>query len=322
MLIINSNTYNPFFNIASEEYLFKEFNQNIFMVYQNSPSVIIGKNQNTYAEINYQYIKKNNIYVIRRLSGGGTVYHDLGNLNFIFITNGEKGKLVDFKKYIIPIQEIIKKFGIDVELGERNNLFIKGGKISGNAEHIFKNRVLHHGTLLFNTDLDNLIQVLKTDKEKFTDKAVKSAKSEVTNICNYISKSIKIEDFKKIILKSIYEKHPCDIFYTFSNKDKKAINKLIIDKYQTWEWNFGYSPKFSYQIKIPHKNKFLNAEIHVEKGIIENINFEKSEINKDLLNIMHLLKGVQFREEKIIEKMKQTGLFKNNDIKIFINKLF
>ena len=93
MLIIDHKTYDPFFNIASEEYLFKRFSKDIFMIYQNSPSVIIGKNQNAFAEINYRYLKENNIPVIRRLSGGGTVYHDQGNLNFTFITNGEEGKL-------------------------------------------------------------------------------------------------------------------------------------------------------------------------------------------------------------------------------------
>ncbi len=322
MLIINSNTYNPFFNIASEEYLFKKFNQNIFMVYQNSPSVIIGKNQNTFAEINYQYIKKNNINVIRRLSGGGTVYHDSGNLNFTFITNGEKGKLVDFKKYIIPIQEIIKELGVDVKLGNRNNLYIEGKKISGNAEHIFKNRVLHHGTLLFNANFDVLTLALKTDNTKYKDKAVKSITSKVTNIAHYISDTLKIEDFKNLLIKGISEINSEYQFYSFTKNDKKEIIKLINDKYQTWEWNFGYSPKFSRTIKIPYKNKFLNIEILVEKGIIVKINVEKSDIDKDLLNIKDLLTGIQFKENKIIEQLKQDVLFQNEDIDKFIKELF
>ena len=186
MLIINRPQTDPYFNIAAEEYLLKQMDEDCFMVWQNEPSIIVGKHQNTLAEINYSFAKENNIPVVRRITGGGTVFHDLGNLNFTFISSGEKGKLVNFKKFTQPIIEVLNQMGIPARFEGKNDLRVNGLKISGNAEHVYKNKVLHHGTLLFSTDLNFLKKAIKSVPERFQDKAVQSVRSKVANITDFI----------------------------------------------------------------------------------------------------------------------------------------
>ena len=166
MLCVNQTKTDPYFNIASEEYLLKNFDDEIIMLYINEPSVIVGKHQNTLAEINYTLAKQKGLSVIRRLSGGGSVFHDLGNLNFTFIKNGTPGKLVDFKGYTQPIVDALNEIGVNAEFGGHNSLLIGGKKFSGNAEHIYKNRVMHHGTILFSTNLENLAEVLYVSSDR------------------------------------------------------------------------------------------------------------------------------------------------------------
>ena len=200
MLLINNSSTDPYFNIALEEYLLKHTSEDIFMLYTDSPSVIVGKHQNTLAEVNIRYAIEHNIHVVRRISGGGTVYHDPGNLNFCFIVNGKEGHLVDFKKFTNPIIEVFNKLGLQVNLEGKNDLRIDGLKISGNAEHVFKNRVLHHGTLLVSTDLQHLSFILKVEVGKYTDNAVKSIRSKVSNINSFLKIPITVDELKSQIV--------------------------------------------------------------------------------------------------------------------------
>ena len=179
MFVYHSNSLNPFFNIAAEEFFFKKKTSDFFLLYRNNDAVIIGKHQNAFAEANLQEIHKNNIPVIRRLSGGGTVYHDHGNINFTFIVNKKGKHIVDFKEHMQPIFELLLDMGIDVKFSKRNDLFIDKNKISGNAEHVVRNRVLHHGTLLFNSKLSSLKNMLHVDDKLYKSKAIKSVKSPV-----------------------------------------------------------------------------------------------------------------------------------------------
>jgi len=186
MLIINDLRTDPYFNLAAEEYALKNFKADCFMLWRNEPSIIVGKHQNTLAEINLDYVKKRNIKVGRRLSGGGAVFHDLGNLNFTFISTGaQENRLVDFRRFTMPILEVLQNLGIEAVFEGRNDLTIHGRKFSGNAEHVWKNRILHHGTLLFSSVLTDLSEALKVDPLKFRDKAVKSIRSRVTNISKH-----------------------------------------------------------------------------------------------------------------------------------------
>ena len=173
------------------------------MIYRNEPSVIIGKHQNTLAEINHPYLNEHEIHLVRRLSGGGTVYHDMGNINFLFILSGEAGKLVDFKRFLLPVLTILQNMGLPVEYGGRNDLLIDGKKISGNAEHVFRNRILHHGTLLYSSDLTVLENVLRVSPGKYIDKAVRSVRSKVTNISDYLKSKMTVEKFTQKLYEEI-----------------------------------------------------------------------------------------------------------------------
>ena len=161
MQCLISTNRDIYFNLALEEYLLMHEVDDYFVLWQSEPAVVVGKHQNTLAEINYRFVSEKNIRVARRLSGGGTVYHDQGNLNFTYIANGEPGKLVDFKRFIEPVIHFLGTLGIDAQQGLKNEILVRGKKISGNAEHVYKNRVLHHGTLLFHSDLHLLRECLR-----------------------------------------------------------------------------------------------------------------------------------------------------------------
>jgi lipoate-protein ligase A len=284
MLIINRSQTNPYFNIAAEEYLLKNMEQDCFMLWQNEPSIIVGKHQNTLAEINYSFVKENYIPVIRRISGGGTVYHDLGNLNFTFISSGEKGKLVNFKKFTQPIIEVLNQLGVPARFEGKNDLRVNGFKISGNAEHVYKNKVLHHGTLLFSSDLDYMNQAIKSLPVKYKGKSVQSIRSKVENISAFLKDEISIEKFKKKITEYIKTTGTETITYSLSKEDMKAINQLVQDKYNTWQWNFGYSPGYMLETKLHLHKQIVTIGIFVKNGIIDNIDLQgKTDANIDFL---------------------------------------
>ncbi len=289
MKIIVSKTNDPFYNIASEEYILKNFNEDIFFLYINKPSVICGKHQNPIAETNFDFIQKNNIPVIRRLSGGGTVYHDLGNLNFCFIQYSNDQKLVDFKRYTKPIMEVLNSLGLNASLGIKNDIRVDDIKISGNAEHIWKNRVLHHGTLLFDTNLSNLNLSLSKDDSNFIGKSVKSNRSDVTNILNHLIYPISIIDFRDKIAKYIKESMSDAKEYSFSAEDENSINLLSENKYSTWKWNYAYTSEYICKGKITIDLNAFEVEIYVKNGIIESIKgTSESKIIKELVGKPHL----------------------------------
>jgi lipoate---protein ligase len=311
MLCITSHTTDPYFNLASEEFLLKSFTEDIFMLYCNEPSVIVGKHQNTFAEINYWYVKEKKIKVVRRLSGGGTVFHDSGNLNFCFISNGREGNLVDFRKFTTPILDVLKKLNVSAERSGRNDLIIKGLKFSGNAEHVYKNRTLHHGTILFSSHLNQLIEALKVDPQKYKDKAVKSVPGKVTNIIDHLSEKISIENFRDIITQHILSKYSGALKYSFSNQDESAISTLVENKYSTWEWNFGYSPKFQYKNEGFIDNKKISFNLEIDKGVITDANIC---VNSVILNeAAGWLKGVRYDDLIIKEKLRQLKEY-NTDL--------
>jgi len=272
MILINRPHTDPYFNIAAEEYILKAFDEDVFMLWQNEPSIIVGKHQNTLAEINYQFVKENNIPVIRRISGGGTVFHDLGNLNFSFIKNGEKGKLVDFKRFTDPIVNILNEMGVPAKFEGKNDLRVNGLKISGNAEHVFKNRVLHHGTLLFSSDLSYLNKAIKVNAGRFEDRAVKSNRSMVANITDFMNPAVVIENFKEQIIEFVGRKESNPEFYSLTGKDILEIDNLVTEKYSKWSWNFGYSPKYSLQNSIKTEYGIIVFNTQVENGMIKKLN--------------------------------------------------
>lgn len=266
-LFIEYDSRWPYFNLAAEEYLLHEFKQNVVFLYTNENSVVIGKHQNAFDECNMQFCKPNNVHIARRLSGGGTVFHGDGNLNFCFIQNAKTtDRLIDFKRHLTPVNKFLHSIGVNSEFSGRNDLLVDGMKISGNAEHVYskKKRVIHHGTLLFNADLKSLKAAIEPKRLiKFKGHAVKSVRSPVANIDQYLGDMSYTEFTEKFgaFLKDYFKAKP----YKFTEKDIDAIHKLMETKFNTWEWNFGYSPTFTTTIYLQKGE----LRLRVKKGIIE-----------------------------------------------------
>ena len=271
MLCIISPYTNPYFNLASEEYLLKCFEEDVFLLYRNTPSIVVGKHQNTLAEINLSFVQEKEIQVARRISGGGTVFHDLGNLNFAFFTTGKEGALVDYKRATRPIIQALGEMGLEVKLGERNELLLKKLKISGTASHVWKQRVLHHGTLLFSSEIEDMSSALRTVQDRFTDRAVKSVPSRVTNIRDHLKEEINVEHFQSRIMDHMLRSNKKARLYEFSHSDIAEIEARRDSKFATWEWNFGYSPKYQFCKSITFKSGRLDIHMNVEKGVIKDM---------------------------------------------------
>lgn len=226
--LVNKST-NPFFNLALEEYLLKnvDIKKDYFILWQNEPTIVIGKHQNTLKEINMNFVKDNNINVVRRNSGGGAVYHDLGNINFTFITKYDEKHLLDFKTFTNPVVYSLGKLNVKAELSGRNDILIDGRKISGNSQHIYKDRFLHHGTLLFNSELENLVKALNVDNDKILSKGIESIKSRVTNIKEHVKEDIFMEEFKEILIENIFIWNKSSLKeYNLTSEHISAIRKI------------------------------------------------------------------------------------------------
>ena len=307
MLIFYRPFTDPYLNIAAEEYFIKQSAEDICMIWLNERSVIIGKHQNAFAEINYPYVHTNHIPVIRRISGGGAVYHDMGNVNFTFIKKTVKSNQVDFSQFTSVLVAFMQSLGIEINVNKRNSLFIGSQKFSGNAEHIFHDRVLHHGTLLFNTDLEVLQKSLIPEKE-YQGKAMKSVRSEVCNLAPLLSKTIDIHEFIRILIVWLRDYYAESKSYELTEYDLKTISELSETKYKTWEWNFGYSPAYHFQTEIPMISGLLPITVNVENGKFVQINSLSENRNPDLAVLLNNMAGILHKEEEIdkfVEENKQ-----------------
>jgi lipoate-protein ligase A len=310
MLIIKNPGTNPYFNLAAEEYLLKHFDDDIFTLWRNENAIIVGKHQNTLAEINVEHVEANNVNVVRRLSGGGAVFHDLGNINFTFISNAKEGAdiKIDFKFFTMPIIEVLKEMGINAEFSGRNDLLIEGQKFSGNAEHIYhqQKRTLHHGTLLFASEIADLSAALKVNPLKFQDKAVKSFRSRVTNISSHLKEPLTVIEFYEKVVDYISKRYEDVKFYTYTPEDIAAIEALVESKYKTWEWNFGYSPKYAFQKMIKTEGGNIEIYMNVDKGIIENIKLHGDFFNvKEVEELEGLLLGSRHSIAELEERLSK-----------------
>ncbi|HBH48041.1 MAG TPA: lipoate--protein ligase [Bacteroidales bacterium] len=319
MFYVLSDSFNPYYNLASEEYLLKNFAENIFMLWRSEPAVIVGKHQNALAELNYPYLLKNKLHVARRLSGGGTVVHDLNNLNFTFIANGEPGKLIDFKKFVAPIMEYLATLGIKAHIGKTNDIRIGELKVSGNAEHVYKKRVLHHGTLLFNSDLEQLREAIKVTPGKYIDKAVQSNRASVTNIHSLLDTKMTIQEFTNGLVAFILKNYGYKP-YTLSPADTKQITALCEEKYASWDWIWGYSPKYSFTNSFMIQNNQWNVKFEVEKSIIKTAEIL---LNNKQLHTKVILEEIRHQKPDLKAAFQnlttQLGI---DNLESFLNNLF
>lgn len=315
MLYVVREDTEPYFNIAAEEYFLKHFDEDIFMLWQNDPCVVVGKHQNTLAEINVDFLERNGIPVIRRISGGGTVYHDPGNLNYTFIANGNKENLVNFRKYTAPIILAIEKLGLTVKFEGKNNITLNGLKISGNAEHVFRNRILHHGTLLFSSQIHDLENAILVEPGKFADNAVKSIRSQVTNIGDHLEFDINMVKFKEHIRESVLEELKNVREYRLNNKDYSEIRKLVNEKYKTWDWNFGYSPQYDFVKTLRSDKGTVNIYLKVQNGIIKKTRVTGDLIRPEKINyfedLFTAVPHIPVKLKKILNKINIKLYFKN-----------
>ncbi len=265
-------TQSPYLNLATEEHFLTRSQDDIFMLWQNADSVIIGRYQNTLAEINEAYVKAHDITVARRLTGGGAVFHDLGNLNFSFIrTVTPEEKEINFVKFLQPIVDALRSLGVPASFSGRNDLVVHDKKISGNAMVYYGNRVLEHGTLLFSTVQHHLAQALKVDPDKFNDKAVKSVRSRVTNISEHLPQPMTVMEFKDYLMDFILKQQPGCIIEPLTAQEETCIRKRADEKFSTWEWNYGASPKYSIDRKIRTVGGTVQVIMDVRNGIISDL---------------------------------------------------
>lgn len=272
MLILINDNNNPYFNLASEEYILNTYREDCFMLWRNRPSIIVGKNQNTMAEINVDYVKAHEIPVVRRLSGGGAVFHDFGNLNFTFIKTDAGKSFSDFRGFTEPILEVLQSLGVNAEFSGRNDLTIDGKKFSGNAQYKHHDRTLHHGTLLFTSEIADLSAALRPRASKFEGKSVQSVVSRVTNIqehLKHLETPLDLDTFQEMIQDHVIQRFGADSIHPFNEKDIAAINKLVEEKYGTWEWNFGKSPDYSFQKEKKFAGGLVEIHLDVHQGVIQ-----------------------------------------------------
>ncbi len=305
VFIENEGITDPRANLALEEYALRNFPEKDYLLfYINEPSIIIGRNQNTLEEINHKYVEEKYIHVVRRVSGGGAVYHDFGNLNFSFITDHSVKSLNNFHKFTEPVINILNSLGVKAELKGRNDIVVEDRKISGNAQFSTGKRMFSHGTLLLDSNLGEVANALNVKMSKIASKGHKSVRSRVANISEFLEESIDIFTFRKLILKGLYKERDDFETYHLTPEEWEAVHKLKHEKYNTWEWNYGSSPKFNIQRTRRFPIGEIDLRINVEKGIIESLKIYGDFFGKEpVKNLEDILKGARYNREVISKLM-------------------
>lgn len=322
-IILNTST-DSYFNLAAEEYFLANSKGSLFMLWRNAPTVVIGKNQNAYAEINVPYIEQNNINVVRRLSGGGAVFHDLGNINFTFITPAAENSQINginFDKFTAPVLEALKNIGVNAEKSGRNDITVNGAKISGNAQCKFRQsdgfeNILHHGTLLYSSNMHTLVNSLNVRPEKIRSKGITSIRSRVENICNLIpdgnmpsdGKKMSADDFLSYLELTFARKYDAPI-HTLTDNEITGITKLREEKYSTWDWNFGKSGSYEKTCGKKFGFGWIEAMLTTNGGIIRDIKIHGDFFGfGDVAEIETSLTGVRYNFRETNEALERLNI--------------
>lgn len=302
MIYIEAPGTEPEFNLALEEFVFDYLPQDetYFMLWQNENAVIVGKNQNTEAEINHKYVEEQQIHVVRRLSGGGAVYHDSGNLNFTFITDVKDAEQLNLHMFCQAMAEALQALGVDAVVNGRNDITIDGKKFSGNAQYIKRGRIMHHGTIMFDSDLNRVSLALRVSKDKLEGKGTNSVRSRVTNVKEYLKTDMTLEEFKKHLLQYVFREKDISPYH-FSEEELKKINHIRDTRYALWNWNYGESPACTLKRegRIDGCGK-IEAYFYLEKGIIHQLEFHGDYFGiRDTQEIADAMKGCRLIKQEI-----------------------
>lgn len=309
LFVDNKKITDPRMNLALEEYLLRhvEVDEPILLFYINEPSVIIGRNQNTLAEIDPDYIKANQIHVVRRLSGGGAVYHDLGNLNYSFITNGRED-LHNFAKFAGPVLKVLHQLGVDAELRGKSDLFANDKKISGNAQYATSGRMFSHGTLLFNTSIEHMLKALNPRQVKIESKAIQSVRNFVVNIRELLDVDYGIGEFRQKLLEGIFGGDDIPT-YELDESEWRTVRETAADRYHLWEWNYGRSPKFNVQKSGRVAGSKIDVRIDVDKGHIQGLKIYGDFASKrDVAELEEHLTGTRYDKDALAATLQEIDI--------------
>lgn len=311
MIYIESTSTNPYYNLALEEYVFDQMDkgQAYFMLWQNENTIVVGKYQNTAEEVNREFADAMGIHVARRLSGGGAVYHDKGNLNFTFITDQAALEDFNFQVFVNPVIRTLASLGVDAEFTGRNDLTLDGKKFSGNSQYARDGRVLHHGCIMLDSDLDKVREALHVREAKFVSKSVKSVRSRVTTINEHAPRKISMEEFKEALKEQVFAGN--DITeYHLTDEDQAAISKLMHDKYETWEWNYGFYKEYSVRREAKFDSGLITVDMDIEHGIISDIHLSGDFFGSgDIRDLELQLRGVPL-DGHLAKKLSELGIEK------------
>lgn len=299
------------FNIALEEYAFKQMldEDMIFILWINKPSIIVGRHQNTIEEINRDYVRENDIEVVRRISGGGAVYHDYNNLNYTIISNENQDKLFDFKSFSIPVINTLAELGVKAEFTGRNDLEIDGKKFGGNAQAYIKGRIMHHGALLFDVDLSVLSKALQVSKHKIESKGVKSVRARVTNIVDELEEKISVLEFRDLLLDYMKKEYPEMTEYTFSDAELEEIRRNRDAKFGNWDWNYGKSPAYNIRRTIKFPSGLIDAYVNVVDSRIDSLKIYGDFFGiEDVVAVEEALIGLAYERDVVLARLQELDL--------------